>query len=88
MTSASMPRAARLLGRRERPRHHHARARGSSRRVPARRTFGRAEGVDDLAVGHLALGRVQALVLEEEHRVVVADRRGHQADDVLRRRRA
>ena len=41
---------------------------------------GLAELVDDLAVAHLALGRVQRLVLEEQHRVRVPDRGGEQAD--------
>ena len=43
---------------------------------------GRAEPVDVLGVGHLALRRVERLLLEEHHRVVVADRRRHQPDDV------
>ena len=49
--------------------------------------LGGAERVDDLAVRHLALGRVERLVLEEDHRIGIAHRRRQQADDVERRRR-
>ena len=53
--------------------------------LPGRTIFGGAERVDDLAVGHFALGRIERLVLEENHRVGIADGRGEQPDDVARR---
>ena len=64
-TVASMPSSAdSSLGRRQRPRHH--RGQREDRRVPALpQHAGPAEFVGDLAVRHLALARVQALVLEE-----------------------
>ena len=72
-----------LLGGREGSAHHQAER--DDRRVLALAAHpGRAELVHDRPVGDLALGRVEALVLEEEHRVVAADGGGHQAHHVLR----
>ncbi len=48
--------------------------------------LGGAKRVDDLAVRHLALHRIERLVLEEDHRVGIAHRGGKQADHVARRR--
>ncbi len=46
---------------------------------------GNAEFVDMLAVGHLALGGVERLVLKEDDRIVIAHRRRQQPLDVGRR---
>ena len=74
------------LGRGERDAHH--RARRDDRHVLARALHvGDAERDQELAVGHLALHRVVHLVLDEDDRVVVADRRLQQALRVGRRRR-
>ena len=42
---------------------------------PGRRTFAVPSASTIVAVGHVALRRVEPLVLEEQHRVVVPDRR-------------
>src|SRR5262252_440346 len=61
-----------------RPGNH--RGERDDRRVRARaQDLGFSERLDVLAVGHLALVREQALVLEEHHRIRVADRRGEQS---------
>ena len=71
------------LGRGERARNHQRE--GENGRVLAGTDDARrAERVDDLAVGDLALGRVERLVLEEDHRIGVAHRRGEQPDHVAR----
>ena len=54
--------------------------------LPRPHDLGGAERVDDLAVRHLALGRIERLVLEEDHRIGIAHGGGQQADDVARRR--
>jgi hypothetical protein len=79
MTSAEMPcSASRGLGRLERP-GTISRQR-DDRHVAAPAQHARlAEFVDVLAVGHLALHRIERLLLEEQHRVGVAHRRGEQA---------
>jgi len=48
------------------------------------RDGGSAQRVDDLAVGHLPLGRIKRLVLEEDHRIWIAHRGGQEPDDVAR----
>ncbi len=75
-----------LLRRRERARHHQ-RERQDGRVLARPRDRRGAERVDDLAVRHLALGRIERLVLEEDHRIGIAHRRRHQADHVARIRR-
>jgi hypothetical protein len=77
ITSAEMPELVELVGGLHGARHH--RGERDDGDVAARPDRGRdPELVDDLAVGHLALGRVERLLLEEQHRVGVADRRGEQ----------
>jgi hypothetical protein len=49
--------------------------------------FGRPQLVDDLTVGDLRLARHERLVLEEDNRVGIADRGGHEPNDVGRGRR-
>src|SRR5882724_1936969 len=75
-----------LVGRLERPRYHQS-ERADGRVVARPHDLGRAEGVDDLAVGHLALGGVERFVLEEDDGIGIADGRGEQPDDVARVRR-
>jgi hypothetical protein len=72
-----------LLRRVDRARHHET-EREDGRVTPRATNFRRTERIDDVAVGHLVLGCVESLVLEEEHRIVVPDRGGHETDDVGR----
>ena len=69
------------LGRGHRPRHHQTERHDRAGAALAEH-LRRAEAVDDLAVGHVVLRRVEPLVLEEQHRVGIADRGRHQTDDV------
>ena len=46
-----------------------------------------AQFIDMFAVGHFALERVQRFLLEHQHRVIAAHRRGNQALDVGGKRR-
>ena len=66
---------------------HHQRQRADGGVLAGPHDLGGAERVDDLAVRHLALGGVERLVLEEDHRIGIAHRGRQQADDVARRRR-
>ncbi len=78
-----------LLGRRAGGVHH--RAPGDEREVVAlaRATRATPNGTVYVALGHLVLdAAVEVLVLEVEHRVLVADRLDQQALGVRRRRRA
>ena len=75
-----------LLGRGERARHHQ-RQRQDGGVLAGPHDARRAERVDDLAVRHFALGRIKRLVLEEDHRIGIAHRRGKKPDDVARDRR-
>ena len=83
ITSAEIPRSSRLVGRLDGLRDH--RCQRDDRDVAAG-TYGRghAELVDDLAVRNLALGRVERLLLEEDHRVRSRIGGREQADDVAR----
>ena len=78
--------ALQRLGRCQRARHHQ-RQRHDGRVLAGPHDLGGAERVDDLAVRHFALGRIERLVLEKDHRIGIAHRGRQQADDVARRRR-
>ena len=73
------------LGRFERAGHHQG-ERQDRGILAGPQDFRGAERVDNLAVRHLALGGIERLVLEEDHRVRIAHRRREQADHVARRR--
>ena len=74
------------VGRLQRPRHHQGQSHhGGIRSLPQH--TGRSQLVDDLARGDLALRGVERLVLEQQHGIGIADRGGHQPDQVLRRGR-
>ena len=75
-----------FAGRGQRPRHHRGQREDGGVAALAQHA-GPAELVRDLAVRHLALARVQALVLEEDDRVRIPHGRGEQPDDVPRVRR-
>ena len=75
-----------LFGRFQRARHHQ-RQRDNGRILAGTHYFCGAKGVDDFAVRHLAFGRIERLVLEEDDRIGIAHRRRQQADDVERGRR-
>jgi hypothetical protein len=80
-----MPSCASSSAALQRPRDH--RGQRDQRAVVALAQHrGPAQLADQLAVRDLVLARVQALVLEEEHRVGVADGGRQQADDVGGRR--
>ena len=74
-----------FVGRLERARHHQ-RERQDGGVLAGAHDLGGAERVDDLAVRHLALGRIERLVLEEDHRIGIAHRRREQPDHVARGR--
>src|SRR5262245_11151072 len=74
-----------LLRRLDRPRHHQ-RKREDGRILPRAHDLGGAKPVEQLAIRHLALGRVKRFVLEEDDGVRIAHGRRQQADDVARRR--
>ena len=67
----------------ERPRDHQ-RERENGCVLPRAHDLGAAKRVDDLAVRHLPLHRIERLVLEEDHGVGVADRGGKEADHIAR----
>ena len=77
--------ALQLFGRFERARHHQG-ERQDRGVLAGAQDFRGAECVDDLAVRHLALGGVERLVLEEDHRIGIAHRGREQPDHVARRR--
>ena len=87
ITSALDPLGRELLGRRERLAEQPAER--DDRHVAALAPDDRLPERDDvLALGDLAVLEREQVVVEEDDRVVVADRRGHQALRVGRRRRA
>ena len=73
------------LGGLERARHHQ-RERDDRAVAASTQNFGRSERVDDLAIRHFALDRVERLVLVKDHWIRIAHRRSHQPDDVHWRR--
>ena len=72
-----------LLRRRKRARHHQREREDGGVLARAHDLRG-AERVDDLAVRHLALGRVERFMLEEDHRIGIAHGGGEKADHVAR----
>ena len=75
-----------LVGCRKRPRHHQRQCDDGG--VLARpHDTGGAQAIDDLAVRHLAFDRIKRFVLEKNHRIGIAHRRGHQPDHIARRGR-
>ena len=72
-----------FLGGLERARHHQCQG-ADGGILAAAKNLGGAETVDNLAVRNFALGGIKRLVLEEDHRIGIANRCRQQADDVAR----
>src|SRR6185503_18985344 len=67
----------------ERTRHHQCQS-ADGGILAAAKNLGGTEAVDNLAVRNFALGGIERLVLEENHRIGIANRSRKQADDIAR----